>query len=79
MYIKEGVVTSSWITDASHIAITAVYGLDFIVSLNLTHIVRAWTVERVRRVNLREGFNPIGIYKLAEVLEIYEDSTGILE
>ena len=79
MYIQEGVVTSSWITDASHIAITAVYGLDFIVSLNLTHIVRAWTVEKVRRVNLREGFNPIGIYKPAEVLEIYEDSTGILE
>lgn len=79
MYIQEGVVTSSWTTDASHIAITAVYGLDFIVSLNFTHIVRAWTVERVRRVNLREGFNSIGIYKPAEVLEIYEDSTGIFE
>ena len=79
IYIQEGAVTSSWITDASHIAITVVYGLDFIVSLNFTHIVRAWTVERVRRVNLREGFNPIGIYKPAEVLEIYEDSTGILE
>ena len=79
MYIQEGAVTSSWITDASHIVITAVYGLDFIVSLNFTHIVRAWTVEKVRRVNIREGFNPIGIYKPAEVLEIYEDSTGILE
>lgn len=79
MYIQEGVVTSSWTTDASHIAITAVYGLDFIVSLNFTHIVRAWTVERVRRVNLREGFNSIGIYKPAEVLEIYEDSAGIFE
>jgi len=79
MYIKEGVVTSNWLTDASHIAITAVNGLDFIVSLNFTHIVRAWTVEKVRRVNLREGFNPIGIYKPAEVLEIYEDGTGILD
>jgi len=57
MYIKEGVVSSSWLTDASHIAITAVNGLDF--------------------MNLREGFNPIGIYKPAEVLEIYEDGTGI--
>jgi hypothetical protein len=59
MYIQEGAVTSSWTTDASHIAITAVYGLDFIVSLNFTHIVRAWTVERVRRMNLREGVSPI--------------------
>jgi hypothetical protein len=79
MYIQEGAVTSSWTTDASHIAITAVYGLDFIVSLNFTHIVRAWTVERVRRFNLREGFNQIGIYKPEEVLEIYENSTGIFE
>ena len=78
-YIQEGVVSSNWSTDASHIAMTVVNGLDFIVSLNFTHIARPWTVEHVRRVNLREGFNPIGIYKPAEVLEIYEDDSRIHE
>jgi len=47
-----------------------VNGLDFIVSLNFTHIVRTWTIERVRRVNKREGYQGIGIYKPEEVLEL---------
>jgi len=70
LYIQEGVVSPAWETDAAHIAMTAVNGLDFIVSLNFTHIVRPWTVERVRRVNYREGYKPIGIYKPSEVLEL---------
>ena len=70
LYISEQVVSPAWETDAAHIAITAVNGLDFIVSLNFTHIVRPWTVERVRRVNFREGYTPIGIYKPSEVLEL---------
>ena len=70
LYIQEGVVSPAWETDAAHIAMTAANGLDFIVSLNFTHIVRPWTVERVRRVNFREGYKPIGIYKPSEVLEL---------
>jgi hypothetical protein len=70
LYIQEGVVSPVWESDAAHIAMTTVNGLDFIVSLNFTHIVRPWTVERVRRVNFREGYKPIGIYKPSEVLEL---------
>ena len=70
LYIREEVVSPAWETDAAHIAMTAANGLDFIVSLNFTHIVRPWTVERVRRVNFREGYKPIGIYKPSEVLEL---------
>ena len=70
LYLQEEVVSTAWKTDASHIAITTVNGLDFIVSLNFTHIARPWTVERVRRVNFREGYKPIGIYKPSEVLEL---------
>jgi len=70
LYIKEGAVSAAWETDATHIAMTAVHGLDFIISLNFTHIVRTWTIERVRRVNKREGYQGIGIYKPAEVLEL---------
>jgi hypothetical protein len=70
LYIGEGVVPKTEPTDAAHIAITAVNGLDFIVSLNFEHIVRPWTIERVRLVNMREGYNPIGIYNPAEVVEL---------
>jgi hypothetical protein len=70
LYIQEGAVPKSHPIDADHIAITTVNGLDLIVSFNFTHIARPWTVERVRRVNGREGYKGIGIYRPAEVLEL---------
>ena len=70
LYIKEGAISPAWETDATHIAMATANGIDFIMSLNFTHIVRAWTIERVRRVNKREGYHGIGIYKPAEVLEL---------
>ena len=79
LYVQEKAIASAWITDAAHIATATHNGLDFIVSLNFTHIVRPWTIERVRLVNKREKYQTIGVYKPVEVLEIYEDSKGILE
>jgi len=70
LYVQEGAISPTWETDAAHIAMATVNGLDFIVSLNFTHIVRTWTIERVRRVNRREGYQGIGIYKPEEVLEL---------
>ena len=70
LYVESGAVPSGYPTDAAHIAVTAVNGLDFIVSLNFDHIARPWTIERVRLVNIREGYKGIGIYKPAEVLEL---------
>jgi len=70
LYVQEGAISTTWETDAAHIAMATVNGLDFIVSLNFTHIVRTWTIERVRRVNKREGYQGIGIYKPEEVLEL---------
>jgi len=70
LYIQEEAIPDTYETDALHIALAAVNGLDFIVSLNFTHIVRPWTIERVRRVNKREGYQGIGIYKPSEVLEL---------
>jgi hypothetical protein len=70
LYIQEGAISPAYETDAAHIAITTISGLDFIVSLNFTHIARPWTIERVRRVNRRENYQGIGIYKPGEVLEL---------
>jgi hypothetical protein len=47
--VQEEAVPAVYPTDAAHIAITAVNGLDFIVSLNFGYIARPWTIERVRR------------------------------
>jgi predicted nucleic acid-binding protein len=79
LYIQEKAIPSAWTTDAAHIATATHNGLDFIVSLNFTHIVSPRTIEKVRLVNMREKYQAIGIYKPMEVLEIYEDSTGISE
>jgi hypothetical protein len=70
LYVEAEAVPIAYPTDAAHIAITTVNGLDFIVSLNFEHIVRPWTIERVREVNVREGYKGIGIYKPVEVLEL---------
>jgi len=70
LYVQEEAIPNAYETDALHIAIATVNGLDFIASLNFTHIVRPWTIERVRRVNKREGYQGIGIYKPSEVLEL---------
>ena len=70
LYVQEGAVSPTWETDAAHIAMATVNGLDFIVSLNFTHIVRPWTIERARRVNRREDYQGIGFYKPEEVLEL---------
>jgi hypothetical protein len=79
LYVQEKAITSAWATDASHIAVATYNGLDFIVSLNFTHIVRPWTIEKVRAVNAREKYQGIGIYRPSEVLEIYENSSGIFK
>ena len=79
LYVQEKAIAPAWATDAAHIAIATYNGLDFIISLNFAHIVRPWTIERVRSVNMREKYSAIGIYKPSEVLEIYEDSTRLPE
>jgi hypothetical protein len=70
LYVAEGAVPPGFPADALHIAMTTVYGLDFIVSLNFEHIAREWTVKKVEAVNTREGYKVIGIYKPMEVLAL---------
>jgi hypothetical protein len=79
LYVAEKAISPTWETDAAHIAVATLNKMDFIVSLNFTHIVRPWTIEKVRKVNNRERHESIGIYKPKEVLEIYgQDDSGLL-
>jgi len=68
LYIAEGVINRKYATDSYHIAITTVYQLDFIVSLNFQHIVRQKTIRETARINEREGYRRIGIYEPWEVI-----------
>jgi hypothetical protein len=70
LYLAADAVPVGFHTDALHIAITTVYGLDFIVSLNFQHIVREKTIRITAEINAREGYKPIGIYKPSEVLSL---------
>jgi hypothetical protein len=63
-YLADTVVSPAWPMDAMHIAMTTVNGLDFILSLNFTHIVREWTIKKVSVINAREGYRQIGIYQI---------------
>jgi hypothetical protein len=69
LYLAEGAVKASYVTDAYHIAMTTVNHLDFIVSMNFQHIVRKTTIDETTRINEREGYKKIGIYKPAEVID----------
>jgi len=68
LYLAEGVMNKNFSTDAYHIAITTVCGLDFIVSLNFQHIVRQKTIHETARINEQEGYGKIGIYEPWEVV-----------
>jgi len=72
LYVAEGIIPKKYATDAIHIAVTTVNGLDFIVSYNFKHIVKMKTVTMTEVVNLRERYHRIGIYSPTEVVE-YED------
>ena len=72
VYVNEGVIPLKYRTDGVHIALTAVFNLDFIVSYNFKHIVKRRTVEMTEIINYREGYKKVGIYSPAEVVEYDE-------
>jgi len=69
VYVNEGVIPLKYRTDGVHIALTAVFNLDFIVSYNFKHIVKRKTVEMTELINYRAGYKKVGIYSPAEVIE----------
>jgi hypothetical protein len=68
MYIAAGIIPKRYRTDARHIAIASVSGIDIIVSLNFRHIVRHKTIIETEVVNIREGYKRVFIHAPAEVI-----------
>jgi hypothetical protein len=56
--IGSGLIPSKAAVDASHIAVAAVHGMDFLLTWNCRHIANALTVDRVRDLCAQRGFPP---------------------
>lgn len=70
-YIKAGVVTSSSMNDATHVAAATFGDADVIVSWNFRHLVNIVKQRGFNAVNLREGYKIIDIRSPKEL--IYEE------
>jgi|GEM_PF-1741070 len=66
-YLKAGVVTAKWATDALHVALASVHRYRCIVMLELQHIVHFEKIPLYHGVNLINGLESLSINPPAEV------------
>ncbi|MCL1984265.1 MAG: type II toxin-antitoxin system VapC family toxin [Methanomassiliicoccaceae archaeon] len=69
LYVAKGVIPKGFLTDALHIAIATVHGLDIIVSMNFEHIVKLKTIRMTGIINIENGYDPIEIRSSGEVVK----------
>jgi hypothetical protein len=67
-YIRNGAVPVAYLNDALHIAISAVNGIDYLLSWNFRHIVRRKTMDIARMVNTLSDLGSTDIATPAELL-----------
>ena len=66
-YIQEGIIPKKYSTDALHIAIAVVNGMDVLVSWNMEHIVKLKTMKGVNEINKKSHYPYIFINTPEEV------------
>ena len=69
-YIEAGILSSSSVADAEHIAAASVAEVDFVVSWNFKHIVHYEKIHGYQAINLLHGYKPILIYSPREVIDL---------
>jgi len=67
-YIRYGAVPENYPEDSYHIAVAVINEVDYLLSWNFRHIVRAKTKDIVRMVNTLNNFKQIEIMTPAELL-----------
>ena len=67
-YLRAGVVTPKWETDALHVAIATVTRCSAIVSWNFHHIVNFRRIPLYNGVNQAEGYGVLAIHSPLEVV-----------
>lgn len=54
--LQSGVIPAKAARDAAHIAVSAVHGVDFLLTWNCAHIANAQIVKKVQSICLQQGF-----------------------
>jgi hypothetical protein len=67
-YMDEKIVGDNYRSDALHIAIATISGVDVLVSWNFKHIVNLNKIKLFNSVNLKEGYNLLEIRTPQEVI-----------
>jgi len=67
-YMDEEIVSEQYRSDALHIAIATISGVDVMVSWNFKHIVNLNRIKLFNSVNLKEGYNLLEIRTPLEVI-----------
>ncbi|MCL1948069.1 MAG: PIN domain protein [Chitinivibrionia bacterium] len=71
-YIKEKVVGKTSRDDCIHIATATIFKIDYLISWNYKHILRAEKTEGYNSVNLKNGYKHLDIHSPRE-MEVYDD------
>jgi len=61
LYVAAEVLSNKHINDLRHVAYAVLSRCDYIVSWNMKHLVRVWTIERVNAVNFENHYPTIQI------------------
>jgi hypothetical protein len=67
-YMDEKIISGNYRSDALHIAVATVSGVDVLVSWNFKHIVNLNRIKLFNSVNLKEGYNLLEIRTPLEVI-----------
>jgi hypothetical protein len=67
-YMEENIVSENYYSDALHIVVATVIGVDVLVSWNFKHIVNLDKIKLFNSVNLKEGYNILEIRTPREVV-----------
>ncbi len=70
--LDTGAVPQNFRSDAQHIAVATVHGVEYLVSWNHKHIVNANRRDHINKVCQASGFKPITICTPAELIEEFE-------
>jgi len=55
--LRNGIIPRKAATDAAHIAVAAVHGMDYLMTWNCAHIANATIFNSVKRVCMEQGFS----------------------
>ena len=56
-FLSKNIIPKKAVTDAAHIAVASVHGIDYLMTWNCAHIANATIFNAVKNICLKEGFS----------------------